>query len=80
MFATVERLYELESLRRSLAMLAPQAPAGLSREDAIRLIGEVQDAQRRLKKLVDGIQRLLNEEERARNDHPPARSNQGENY
>jgi hypothetical protein len=69
----VERVYELESLRRFLAMLAPQAPGGLSRDDAIRLISEVQDAQRKLTKLVDGIQRLLSDEVervRERAEHP----------
>jgi hypothetical protein len=35
----------LESLRRSLARLSPMAPARLRREDAIRLIGELEEAQ-----------------------------------
>jgi hypothetical protein len=47
-WTTTERL---DNLRRSLAMLPPQAPSGLSREDAMRVIAELQDAQRRLERL-----------------------------
>jgi hypothetical protein len=54
----VERRFELESLRRSLAMLGPGAPA-LGREDAIELIAELQDVEARLRRLKSGLQALI---------------------
>ena len=54
----MERQYELESLRRSLAMLRPGAPA-LDREEAMRLVRELQDLERQLRVLREGLQRLL---------------------
>ena len=54
----MERRYELESLRRSLAMLRPGAPA-LDREDAMRLVRELQDFERQLRTLREGLQALL---------------------
>jgi hypothetical protein len=42
---------DLEIRRRSLAMLSPGTPSGLSREDGIRLIEELQQAQRRIVEL-----------------------------
>ena len=54
----MERRYELESLRRSLAMLRPGAPA-LDREDAMRLVRELQDFERQLRSLREGLQALL---------------------
>ena len=54
----MERRYELESLRRSLAMLRPGAPA-LDREDAMRLVRELQDLERQLRTLREGLQALL---------------------
>jgi hypothetical protein len=54
----MERRYELESLRRSLAMLRPGAPA-LDREDAMRLVRELQDFERQLRALREGLQALL---------------------
>ena len=59
----LERFYELDALRRSLAMLRPQA-AGLDREHAMALIEELQDAEHQLQQLRDGIERVL-EEDRA---------------
>lgn len=56
--AVMERRYELESLRRSLAMLRPGAPA-LDREDAMRLVRELQDFERQLRRLREGLQALL---------------------
>jgi hypothetical protein len=56
----VDRFHELEDLRRSLAMLPP-GTAGLSREDAMRLIGEVQGLEDRLRRLRAGLGRLLQE-------------------
>jgi hypothetical protein len=54
----MERRYELESLRRSLAMLRPGAPA-LDREDAMRLVRELQEFERQLRTLREGLQALL---------------------
>jgi vacuolar-type H+-ATPase subunit D/Vma8 len=56
----VEREFELESLRRSLAMLRPGAPA-LDREEAIRLVRELQELERQSRTLRRGLQRLLEE-------------------
>ena len=50
----MERRYELESLRRSLAMLRPGAPA-LDREEAMRLVRELQDLERQLRTLREGL-------------------------
>jgi vacuolar-type H+-ATPase subunit D/Vma8 len=54
----MERRYELETLRRSLAMLHPGAPA-LDREAAMRLVRELQDLERQLRTLRHGLQQLL---------------------
>jgi len=54
----MERRYELESLRRSLAMLRPGAPA-LDREEPMRLVRELQDLEHQLRELREGLQRLL---------------------
>ena len=54
----MERQYELESLRRSLAMLRPGAPA-LDREAAMRLVRELQELEQQLRTLREGLQRLL---------------------
>ena len=56
----MERRYELETLRRSLAMLRPGAPA-LDREEAMRLVRELQDLERQLRRLRRGLQELLSE-------------------
>ncbi|HEY1652740.1 MAG TPA: hypothetical protein VGG09_12720 [Acidimicrobiales bacterium] len=56
----MERRYELETLRRSLAMLRPGAPA-LDREAAMRLVRELQDLERELRTLRRGLQDLLAE-------------------
>lgn len=58
----MDRSYELENLRRSIAMLSPQAPSGLTREQAMVLIAEMRDAEQRLKRLRDGLARLLEAE------------------
>lgn len=57
----MERRYELETLRRSLAMLRPGAPA-LDREEAIGLVRELQELERQLRTLRRGLQRLLAED------------------
>jgi hypothetical protein len=46
----MDRQFELESLRRSLAMLRPGAPA-LDREEAMHLVRELQDLERQLRTL-----------------------------
>ena len=51
-----ERQYELESLRRSLAMLRPGAPA-LDRKEAMRLVRELQELESQLRTLREGLQR-----------------------
>jgi hypothetical protein len=48
---------ELESMRRSIAMLNPGS-AALDREDAMDLLRELQDVERRLKP-QDGMRKLL---------------------
>jgi hypothetical protein len=54
----MERQFELESLRRSLAMLRPGAPA-LDREEAMRLVRELQTLERQLRAMREGLVRLL---------------------
>jgi hypothetical protein len=56
----MERRYELETLRRSLAMLRPGAPA-LDREEAMRLVRELQVLERQLRTLRRGLQELLSD-------------------
>ena len=60
MFVAMERQYELETLRRSLAMLRPGAPA-LDREEAIGLVRELQELERQLRTLREGLEHLLAE-------------------
>jgi hypothetical protein len=56
----VDRRYELDGLRRSLIMLSPGA-AGLTREEAIRLVDELCDMEERLDRLVAGLRHLLDQ-------------------
>lgn len=56
----MDRRYELDSLRRSLIMLTPGV-AGLTREDAIRLVDELCEAEERLDRVVSGLRRLLDQ-------------------
>ena len=56
----MERRYELETLRRSLAMLRPGAPA-FDREQAMGLVRELQELERQLRTLREGLQQLLAE-------------------
>lgn len=58
--ADMERRYELEILRRSLAMLTPGTRA-LTREQAIDLLEELQDVQARLDSLKVTLRRLADE-------------------
>lgn len=61
--AGVERRYELDALRRSIAMLTPGVSA-LSREEAMDLLGELVEVQERVDRLRAGLRRLLDEDER----------------
>jgi hypothetical protein len=61
---SVDRLYELDDRRRSLVMLQPGSPSGLSREDAVNLISELQDALRT-------VAALRAAETLSSQDHPP---------
>lgn len=53
---------DLERLRRSLAMLAPGQPAGLTREEAMGLLADVRRASAELDRLVTGLRALLDEQ------------------
>ena len=56
----MDRQYELETLRRSIAMLQVGAPA-LNREAAMRLVDELQEFEQQLRHLRGGLQKLLDE-------------------
>ena len=59
---------ELERIRRSIVLLAPRQPAGLDREAAVALLGELQRLQgkdRRVQQLLAQVVGLL---EAARSD------------
>ena len=56
-----DRLSELESMRRSIAMLNPGASA-LDREEAMALLRELQDVEGRLRDLRNGPPKLLDDE------------------
>jgi hypothetical protein len=58
----MERRFELENLSRSLMMLSPGV-SGLTREEALRLVGELVDAQERIDQLITGLRRLLEDAE-----------------
>lgn len=58
MFVAMDRYHELENLRRSLAMLPPQS-AGLDREQAMRLVAELQAMDRRVQHLRCSLASLL---------------------
>ena len=60
MFPSMDRLSELESMRRSIAMLNPRTSA-LDREEAMALLGELQDVERKLLTLRRELRRLLDE-------------------
>ncbi len=61
MFPSVDRLSELESMRRSIAMLNPRTARVLDREEAMALLQELQDVQRRLWRLRHEIRKLLDD-------------------
>jgi vacuolar-type H+-ATPase subunit D/Vma8 len=56
----MDRLHELERMRRSIAMLEPGTKA-LSREEAMRLIAELQDLERRMRSLREALTGVLAE-------------------
>jgi hypothetical protein len=58
----MDRSHELESLRRSFAMLNPRTPRvidHLDREEAMALLAELQEVDRRLRALREGLRWLL---------------------
>jgi predicted nucleic acid-binding Zn-ribbon protein len=55
----MDRLSELESMRRSIAMLNPRTARVLDREEAMALLQELQDVERRLWTLRRELRRLL---------------------
>ncbi len=57
----MDRRYELEILRRSLAMLTPGMRA-LTREEALQLVEELAEVQAQLDRLRDGLRRLIKDE------------------
>ena len=57
----MERRYELENMRRSLAMLTPGVRA-LTREEALRLVEELAAVQAQLDRLRDGLRQLIADE------------------
>ena len=59
-YGVVDRRYELEIMRRSLAMLSPGVQA-LTREDAIALVEELTAVQDRLDHLRVGLRRLIDD-------------------
>ena len=54
----MERQFELENLRRSIAMLRVGAPA-LDREAAMKLVRELQALESQIRRLRDGINAYL---------------------
>jgi hypothetical protein len=50
--------YELERLRRSIVMLQPGQPAGLDREDAMRLLAETQRLQHQLADIMARLREI----------------------
>ena len=57
----MERRYEIENLRRSLGMLRPGVAAGLSREQALELLRQLQDVERRMEQLKHTLRKLADE-------------------
>ena len=53
--------HELERLRGSIVMLQPGPPAGLKREEAMRLLAETQRLQRRLADVMARLRAIVEE-------------------
>jgi len=73
MFDSVERRYELESLRRSFVMLQPEARP-LVRDQAVALVEELAELQWRIRRMTDGLRQLLAEVEGSEPGGPPSSS------
>jgi hypothetical protein len=61
--------HELERLRRSIAMLRPDQPAGMKREEATRILEELQRLQRsdrRHSELVARLRAVLDNDDQDR--------------
>jgi hypothetical protein len=56
---------ELERLRRSIAMLSPRQPCGISRELAIDIIEDLQRCRRGWQRLAEGLGDVLSVAQRA---------------
>jgi hypothetical protein len=57
----MDRLHEVENLRRSIAMLSPGTTTALGREDAMKLLEELGEVQSRLEGLKRDVRRLADE-------------------
>ena len=64
MFDSMERRYELEILRRSLAMLQTGANA-MRREQAIGLVEELAEVRESFDRLLQGLREVIEEGEQA---------------
>ena len=62
MFVRVRQPYELENLRRSFVMLHPDARP-LVRDQAVELVEELAELQRRLRRICDGLRKVIDEAE-----------------
>ena len=62
MLAAVDR-HDLERLRRSVAVLQPGQPAGLKRDEAMRLLAEAQRLQRQLADVMARLRAIVEETE-----------------
>ncbi len=58
----VDRRYEIEVMRRSIAMLTPGTPNALDREKALRVLADLQDVTGRLEALKRRLRELAEEE------------------
>jgi len=50
---------DIERLRRSIALLTPGQPAGLSTEEAMAMLADLRSARRHLERLIAGLRQLL---------------------
>ena len=57
----MERRYELDRKLRSIAMLRPQHPAALTREEAMALVEELAAMEERLRRAREALRDLLDE-------------------
>ena len=62
--------HEVERLRRSIAMLRPDQPASLKREEAIRILEELQRLQRSDRRHAELLARLRAVLDDAEGEHP----------